>query len=106
MSDTEILTQLWNVIEERKANPREGSYTCHLFAKGPEEIAKKLGEEAIEVIVAMSAKNPQGVAYEAADLIYHLWVALAQSGVTPDDVYAELRGRYRPEQGSTPLPED
>ena len=49
MSDTEILTQLWNVIEERKANPREGSYTCHLFAKGPEEIAKKLGEEAIEV---------------------------------------------------------
>ena len=96
MSDVEILAQLWSVIEERKANPREGSYTCRLFEKGAEEIAKKVGEEAIEVVVAMSTQNPRAVAYEAADLIYHLWVALAQSGVTPDEVYAELRGRYRP----------
>jgi len=97
MSNVEILAQLWDVIEERRANPREGSYTCRLFEKGPQEIAKKLGEEAIEVIVAMSARDSQAVAYEAADLIYHLWVALCQCGVTPEEVYAELRSRYRPE---------
>ena len=97
MSDVEILAQLWGVIEERKANPRAGSYTCRLFEKGPQEIAKKVGEEAIEVIVAMSARDSHAVAHEAADLIYHLWVALCQCGVTPEEVYAELRSRYRPE---------
>ena len=97
MSDVEILAQLWNVIEARRTNPREGSYTCRLFEKGPQEIAKKLGEEAIEVIVAMSARDSEAVAYEAADLIYHLWVALCQCGVRPEEVYAELRSRYRPE---------
>jgi len=95
MSDLQILEQLWNIIEERKAHPREDSYTCRLFEKGPEEIAKKLGEEAIEVIVAMNVKDSEAIAYEAADLIYHLWVALAQSGVTPEQVYAELRKRYQ-----------
>ena len=94
MSNAEILGQLWDVIEERRTNPREGSYTCKLLDMGTQEIAKKLGEEAIEVIVAMGTKDPRAVAYEAADLIYHLWVALAESEVTPEDVYAELRGRY------------
>ena len=92
----EILGQLWDIIEDRRAHPREGSYTCRLFDKGPQEIAKKLGEEAIEVIVAMIAGDSEAVAYEAADLIYHLWVALAESGVTPQQVCAELRSRYRP----------
>lgn len=94
MNDTGILTQLWDVIEERRANRKEGSYTCKLFDMGTPEIAKKLGEEAIEVIVAMSAQDPRSVVYEAADLIYHLWVALAHSEVTPEDIYAELRDRY------------
>jgi phosphoribosyl-ATP pyrophosphohydrolase len=94
MSNAEILGQLWDVIEERRTNPREGSYTCKLLDMGTPEIAKKLGEEAIEVIVAMSAKDPRAVVYEAADLIYHLWVALSHSEVTPEDVYAELRARY------------
>ena len=96
MSDVEILAQLWEVVEDRVANPRSDSYTCKLLAKGPQEIAKKLGEEAIEIIVAMGADDAKAVAYEAADLIYHLWVALAASAVTPEQVYAELRRRYRP----------
>jgi len=94
MSEMDILARLWDIIEERRANRQEGSYTCKLFDKGPEEIAKKLGEEAIEVIVAMSSKDRPAVVYEAADLIYHLWVALSESGVTPQDVYAELEDRY------------
>ena len=102
MSDAEILAQLWDVIEERRTNRREGSYTCRLFDMGTPEIAKKLGEEAIEVIVAMSANDRRAVVYEAADLIYHLWVALSNSEVTPEDVYAELRGRYCRGKASDP----
>ena len=95
MNDITMLDRLWNVIEDRKANPKEESYTCRLLNKGTEEIAKKVGEEAIEVIVAMANDDRDQVAYEAADLLYHLWVALAHSGITPADVYAQLESRYQ-----------
>lgn len=93
MSDLDILEELWEVIQGRKANPQAGSYTCRLFAQGEDEMVKKLGEETIEVIVAAKRGDAKALTWEAADLLYHLWVLLAQFEVTPSDVCAELRRR-------------
>lgn len=93
MNDWQVLEELWQVIQSRRQNPSQGSYTSRLFALGEDEIVKKLGEEAIEVIVAAKAGQPEAVAREAADLLYHLWVLLAQCGVPPERVLAELRRR-------------
>ena len=71
------------------------SYTAHLFEKGATEIAKKVGEEAIEVIVA-SAENDRGqLIYESADLIYHLLVLLAQHDIGVEELYQELAKRRK-----------
>ena len=92
MSNT--LDTLWRVIQERKANPPPGSYTAHLFAQGEQAIAKKVGEEAIEVIVA-TREGDARVISEAADLIYHLMVLLAARNLRWADVEAELRRRLK-----------
>lgn len=90
----EILAELWQVIEERRRQPREGSYTSKLFAQGMERIAKKVGEEATEVVIeALKKDNRAAFVYENADLIYHLLVMLAAKGVTPAEVFAELSRR-------------
>jgi phosphoribosyl-ATP pyrophosphohydrolase len=93
MDDFDVLAELWDTIQDRKANPSPGSYTCRLFEKGDDEVVKKLGEEAIEVIVAAKGQGKEAIVREAADLTYHLWVLLAQFGVSPADVFAELRRR-------------
>jgi phosphoribosyl-ATP pyrophosphohydrolase len=93
MSD--ILTELYATIIERKQNPKVGSYTNSLFDAGEDEIVKKVGEEAIEVIIAVKAQTDQRVVEEAADLLYHLWVLLAWRGLTPEQVRAELARRQR-----------
>ncbi len=93
MSD--VLEQLWNTIEDRKAHPRSGSYTASLFAAGENEILKKVGEEAIEVIVAAKGEGDARVVYEAADLVYHLLVLLAARDLTWNDVEEELRRRFK-----------
>ena len=90
-----ILNDLYTTILDRKANPQPGSYTASLFAAGSAEIAKKVGEEAIEVVLAAAAQSDQRLVEEAADLIYHLLVALAQRGVTLEQVEAELEARRR-----------
>jgi len=90
-----ILTDLYATILDRKANPKAGSYTASLFAAGTDEIVKKVGEEAIEVILAATTQSDQRLVAEAADLIYHLLVALAQRGVTLAQVEAELEVRHR-----------
>ena len=91
MNDT--LQKLYQVVEGRKAQPQEGSYTCYLFDKGLDKILKKVGEECAETIIA--AKN--GVAAETvgevSDLLYHLMVMLAQADIPVDDVLAELERR-------------
>ncbi len=94
MSD--ILTELYATILDRQQNPRSGSYTTSLFTAGEDEIVKKVGEEAIEVILAAKAQSDQRVVEETADLLYHLWVLLAWRAVTPDQVMAELERRHRP----------
>jgi phosphoribosyl-AMP cyclohydrolase / phosphoribosyl-ATP pyrophosphohydrolase len=76
-----IVKALYDVILDRKANPREGSYTCKLFAAGLPEMAKKVGEESAEVIVAALGQGKERLAEETADLMYHVLVLLAAQGV-------------------------
>jgi phosphoribosyl-ATP pyrophosphohydrolase len=92
---TDILVELYATIIDRKRNPKPGSYTNSLFTAGEDEIVKKVGEEAIEVIIAVKGQPDQRVVEETADLLYHLWVLLAWRGVTPDQVKAELEKRHR-----------
>ena len=89
----DILRELYSVIMDRKANPTEGSYTNYLFDKGTDKISKKLGEEAVEVVIAASQRDRKATIQEIADLEYHLLVLMADRGITLDDVEAELRSR-------------
>ena len=91
----DILAELYSTILDRKQSPRPGSYTNSLFSAGEDEIVKKVGEEAIEVIVAAKGQTEQRLVEETADLVYHLWVLLAWRGVTPEQVLAELERRHR-----------
>ena len=89
----EILDELYAVIQDRRVNPKEGSYTNYLFTKGIDKMCKKLGEESAEVIIAAKNNSATEVTYEAGDLLYHLLVLLVEQGVTLDDIYAELKKR-------------
>lgn len=90
-----ILEELFAVIVDRRENPRPGSYTARLFAAGEDEILKKVGEEAMEVILAAKGQGDERLTAEVADLCYHLLVLLAARGLTPADVEAELTRRRR-----------
>ncbi|MDW8297758.1 MAG: phosphoribosyl-ATP diphosphatase [Anaerolineae bacterium] len=92
---SEILARLYAVIQDRQANPREGSYTTQLFQAGLDEIAKKVGEEAIEVVLAAARQGTERTISEIADLTYHTLVLMAQLGITPEQVAAELERRHR-----------
>ena len=94
MSD--ILAHVFATIEDRKANPKPGSYTNSLLDAGEDEIVKKIGEEAVEVILAVKGQGDERVISELADLTYHCLVLLAQRGLSPDAVAAELERRHRP----------
>lgn len=89
----DILRELYSVIMDRKEHPVEGSYTNYLFDKGTDKISKKLGEEAVEVVIAASQRDRKATIQEIADLEYHLLVLMADRGITLDDVEAELRSR-------------
>ena len=86
---------LFDVIQDRKQNPSEKSYTASLFNDGLPKIAQKVGEEGTEVVVAALAQNDQRLIEEVADLIYHVLVLLAARGLTPADVVAELEKRHK-----------
>ena len=88
-----VLQELFQVIEDRKVHPKEGSYTNYLLDKGVEKICKKVGEEASETIIAAVKGNNDELRYEVADLFYHVLVLLADRCLTPEDVYAELGKR-------------
>lgn len=89
-----ILDHLWATIQTRKTTLPEGSYTAFLFQKGENEILKKLGEEAIEVIIAAKGEGDERVIYESADVIYHLMVLLAARGLSWEQIEAELARRF------------
>jgi phosphoribosyl-ATP pyrophosphohydrolase/phosphoribosyl-AMP cyclohydrolase len=92
----EILQKLFSVILDRKANPKEGSYTKYLFEKGIDKILKKFAEESAEVIIAAKNQNKAEIIYEVSDLIYHMMVLLAERRLSPDDIFQELENRYKP----------
>lgn len=90
-----FLHKLQAIIQERKISPRPGSYTASLFAAGEDEIVKKVGEEAVEVILAVKGQGNERVISETADLFYHLLVLLTQRGLTLEQVEAELERRHK-----------
>lgn len=88
-----VLEDVYAIILDRKANPKEGSYTNYLFDKGLDKILKKIGEEASEIIIA--AKNPDSadIKYEISDFMYHMMVLMAEKGVTWEEITQELSQR-------------
>jgi phosphoribosyl-ATP pyrophosphohydrolase len=90
---THAIDELFAVIASRRGADPETSYTAKLFAKGRSKIAQKVGEEAVETVIAAVSQGPDKVVPESADLLYHLLVLWAETGVSPDDVWAELRRR-------------
>ena len=88
------LQGLMKLIEGRKSDKKEGSYTTYLFEKGLDKILKKVGEESAEVIIASKNYVKSEVQYETADLLYHLSVVLVEQGLTWDDIFSELQSRY------------
>jgi phosphoribosyl-ATP pyrophosphohydrolase len=91
----DVLRALFTTILDRQANPRPGSYTVKLLDAGEDEILKKIGEEAMEVILAAKGQGGERLISEIADLLYHLLVLLAARGLTLADIEAELVGRRR-----------
>ena len=89
------LQDLFETIQSRKENPPAGSYTAELFAAGENEILKKMGEEAIEVIIAAKGETDDRIIYELSDLLYHSMVLLAQRDLQWSAVEAELRSRAK-----------
>ena len=95
-SDTEefSLDALMKVIEGRKLEKKEGSYTTYLFEKGIDKILKKVGEECTEVIIAGKADDKAETIYEIADLVYHVMVLMIEMGISIDDIKKELASRH------------
>jgi phosphoribosyl-ATP pyrophosphohydrolase len=89
------LEELYRIILDRREHPTPGSYTANLFSAGMDEIVKKVGEEAIEVILAAKAQGKQRLIEEVADLTYHSLVLLAACELTPEDIKAELERRHK-----------
>ena len=90
-----FLGELVRVVEDRKNNPVEGSYTAYLFSRGLDKIAKKMGEEAVEVVIASKNDDKEDLTREIADLTYHLLVLMEEKGVSLADVCTELKKRHK-----------
>ena len=88
-----VFEDVYNVILDRKKNPKEGSYTNYLFDKGIDKILKKVGEEATEIVIAAKNPDPQEVKYEISDLLYHVMVLMAEKGVSWKEITKELSRR-------------
>lgn len=89
----EVFNDVFNVILDRKANPKEGSYTNYLFDKGIDKILKKVGEEAAEILIAAKNPDPEEVIYEISDFIYHAMVLMAEKGISWEEITRELARR-------------
>jgi phosphoribosyl-ATP pyrophosphohydrolase/phosphoribosyl-AMP cyclohydrolase len=94
MTSSEFLNYLEEVIIDRREHPIEGSYTNHLFSRGINKIAQKVGEEAVELVIEAMDDNKQLFLGEAADLMYHFLVLLAQKNIKLEEVMGVLKGRH------------
>ena len=90
-----VVDFLYDLILSRKEEMPEGSYTTYLFEEGIDKILKKVGEESAEVIIASKNEPDDELIYESADLVYHMLVLLAERGITPDQIRAELKKRHK-----------
>ena len=88
------LEGLMNLIQGRKTEKKEGSYTTYLFEKGLDKILKKVGEESTEVIIAAKDKDTKETIYEIADLTYHVMVLMIEAGISLEDIHRELASRH------------
>ena len=88
-----VLEEVYEIIKDRKANPKEGSYTNYLFDKGIDKILKKLGEESTEIIIAAKNPDPEEIKYEISDFLYHCMVLMVEKGVTWEEITQELSQR-------------
>ena len=88
------LSDLYKLIEGRKTEKKEGSYTSYLFEKGLDKILKKVGEECTEVIIAAKAEDKPETIYEIADLAYHVMVLMVQNGISVEEIQKELASRH------------
>ncbi|MCL2863427.1 MAG: phosphoribosyl-ATP diphosphatase [Methanimicrococcus sp.] len=97
-TDLSVLNEIYKIIEDRSKNKPEGSYVCALLddPKGINKILEKVGEEATELIIAVKDGKKDEIVYETSDLLFHILVLLFESGVTPEDISAELARRHRP----------
>jgi len=90
-----VLYELYSVIKDRQRHPVEGSYTNYLFMHGQDKILKKVGEEAVETILASKNDSAEEILYEMGDLWYHCLVLLAFHGIKPEDLFEELMKRRK-----------
>jgi len=90
-----MLYELYEIIKDRQDHPKTGSYTNQLLEEGLPQIMQKVGEEAVEVIVAASSQGKQRVVEETGDLLYHLYVLLVQQGIPLSAIEEELWKRHR-----------
>ena len=85
---------LFSLIEGRKTEKKEGSYTTYLFEKGRDKILKKIGEECTEVVIAAKGDDKRETVYEIADLAYHTMVLMIEMGISLEDIHRELASRH------------
>jgi phosphoribosyl-ATP pyrophosphohydrolase/phosphoribosyl-AMP cyclohydrolase len=93
--DSRMLERLFEVIKERIQNPNESSYVYSLVNKGENAVLQKVGEEAVELILALKSNNPEEAKLEAADLIFHILVSFAQKGYRLNSIFEELEQRHK-----------
>lgn len=89
----EVFNSVFDVILDRKANPKEGSYTNYLFDKGIDKTLKKIGEESTEIVIAAKNPDPEEVIYEISDFLYHVMVLMAEKGISWEEITRELARR-------------
>lgn len=100
-ADRHVLDRLYETVAARRGADPDTSYTAKLFSRGRGKIAQKLGEEAVETVIEAMRDDPEALAAESADLLYHLTVLWADAGLKPEEVWAKLDAR----QGTSGLKE-
>ncbi len=89
----DIFIEVYQVVEDRKKNPKSGAYTSYLLEKGQDKICKKVVEEATELVLAAKNQDKEQAVRELADLYYHLMVLMVQENITWEEIAAEMKNR-------------
>jgi len=90
----DVISRIYKIIQDRKQNPKPDSYVCKLLEKGEDKILQKVGEEAVEVILAAKSQDKDALIYELADLTFHALVLLGAKDIDPSKVVSELERRF------------